>query len=171
MLWINSWNILQENGKIRIFGIKYGIVIQETKSFNFINMEEKEMGKHETMVKQNKERSICKENTAISLIERMVQEDQQVVVSELVKKTGFSRSFFYNNDRVRTELEKAQKLQNGKSFNDSRKIVIDKVMDKENNRLKKKLADQDKIISDLVMENNKLRKALENKNLKTINDL
>ena len=121
------------------------------------------MDKHEAMILQNKVRSNEKVNKAISVIKRMVQEDQQVVVSELVKKTGFARSFFYNNTQVKEEISKAHKLQEGKSYVVPQKVVIDKAMDKEVELLKRKLTEKDNIIENLRIENAKLQKFVEKK--------
>ena len=60
-----------------------------------------------------------------------------VVVCSLVKKTGLSRAFFYNNEAVHAELQRAQELQEGKSFIAPQKLVINKAMDREIELLKK----------------------------------
>ncbi len=129
------------------------------------------MEKYNTMIRKNKEKSQVKVNKAISIIKKMLNDDEQVLVCELVKKTGLSRAFFYNNDEVRTELKRAQELQEGKSFVVSQKVILDKAMEKEIELLKRKLAERDKIIEELKKENIKLQKTLENKIMKTLEEL
>ena len=74
------------------------------------------MEKHEHMVYQNKIKNQAKVEKAIKAIHKLLREEQQVVVCTLVKCTGLSRAFFYNNESVHNELIKAQSLQEGKAF-------------------------------------------------------
>ncbi len=76
--------------------------------------------------------------------------------------TGLSRSFFYNNTRVRAEIEGAKKKQKGMDFNRPKRLVFDRAMNEEINRLKRKIEEKDKIILDLVSEMTRLRKMLDN---------
>ncbi len=89
------------------------------------------MGKTETMLLKNKEANAAKVETAVDCIKDMLRNDEQVVVCELVKRTGLSRAFFYNNEAVRAELDKAQELQDGKSFVAPQKVAIDKAFGEE----------------------------------------
>lgn len=69
------------------------------------------MEKHENMVASNRKRSQDKVNLAVTAIKKMVDGEEQVVVCNLMKKTGLSRAFFYNNQTVHEELLRAQELQ------------------------------------------------------------
>ena len=66
------------------------------------------MEKHENMVASNRKRSQDKVNLAVTAIKKMVDGEEQVVVCNLMKKTGLSRAFFYNNQTVHEELLRAQ---------------------------------------------------------------
>lgn len=97
------------------------------------------MEKHENMVASNRKRSQDKVNLAVTAIKKMVDGEEQVVVCNLMKKTGLSRAFFYNNQTVHEELLRAQELQEGKSFVAPQKIVISKAMDREIELLRRRL--------------------------------
>ena len=89
------------------------------------------MDNYDQMVTKNRKISEEKANRAITAMNKMFNNDEQVVVCELVKKTGLSRAFFYNNEDVHNELVRLQELQEGKSFVAKQKVVINKAMDKE----------------------------------------
>ena len=110
------------------------------------------MEKHEHMVYQNKIKNQAKVEKAIKAIHKLLREEQQVVVCTLVKCTGLSRAFFYNNEIVHNELIKAQSLQEGKAFVAPQRVVINKAMDKEITFLKQKLAEKEEEISNLKTE-------------------
>lgn len=129
------------------------------------------MEKHNNMVLQNKERSQAKVDKAIKAIHKMLDNDEQVVVCSLVKKTGLSRAFFYNNEAVHAELQRAQELQEGKSFIAPQKLVINKAMDREIEFLKKKIEERDSLIASQQREIARLKKALETQSLKALADL
>ena len=129
------------------------------------------MEKHENMVKKNKERSKKKIEKACIAIRKMLKNDEQVVVKALVKRTDLSRAFFYNNEVVRVEMKRAQELQEGKSFVTQQKVIIDKSMEAHIDLLKKNLSEKDVIIASQKNEIAKLKKSLENKALKTLQEL
>lgn len=116
------------------------------------------MDNYDQMVTKNRKISEEKANRAITAMNKMFNNDEQVVVCELVKKTGLSRAFFYNNEDVHNELVRLQELQEGKSFVAKQKVVINKAMDKEIELLKKKLAEKDVIIAKQKAEIGKLKK-------------
>lgn len=117
------------------------------------------MGKTENMLLRNKEANAAKVATAVHCIKDMLKNEEQVVVCELVKRTGLSRTFFYNNETVRAELKKAQKLQDGKFFVAPQKVAIDKAMERKIELLEKKIQKKDKRILELQKEITKLKKA------------
>ncbi len=129
------------------------------------------MDKHENMVQLNRKKSQIKIDKAITAIHKMLRDDEQVVVCSLVKRTGLSRAFFYNNAAVHDELVRAQELQEGKSFVVPQKVIINKAMDKEIELLKKKLAEKDATIAAQQKEIARLNKALSSQALKTLSDL
>ena len=129
------------------------------------------MEKHENMVASNRKRSQDKVNLAVTAIKKMVDGEEQVVVCNLMKKTGLSRAFFYNHQTVHEELLRAQELQEGKSFVAPQKIVISKAMDREIELLRRRLKEKDREIVQLKSENVRLQKALNAKTLDEINNL
>ena len=72
--------------------------------------------KYEQMVATNKATSRAKIDKAKAEIRKMLQENLQVTVGELVKRTGLSRGFFYKNEEVAQALENARDLQQGKAY-------------------------------------------------------
>ena len=129
------------------------------------------MEKHENMVIRNRQISQAKVEKAIDAMHKMFSNDEQVVVCTLVKKTGLSRAFFYNNEAVHSELIRLQELQEGKSFVAPQKVVINKAMDKEIDLLKKKLAEKDAIIAQQNAEIQKLKKATQANLVSTLKEL
>lgn len=129
------------------------------------------MEKHENMVIRNRQISQAKVEKAIDAMHKMFSNDEQVVVCTLVKKTGLSRAFFYNNEAVHSELIRLQELQEGKSFVAPQKVVINKAMDKEIDFLKKKLAGKDAIIAKQNAEIQKLKKAAQANIVSTLKEL
>lgn len=129
------------------------------------------MEKHEQMVQHNRSRSEEKVSYAIKVIRQMVNDDEQVLVCKLVKSTGLSRGFFYNNEAVHRELVRAQELQEGKSFAAPQKGILDKAMDKEILFLKKKLEEKDKEITKLKSENAKLQKTANSQTIKLLSSI
>lgn len=90
--------------------------------------------------------------------------NNQVVVSTLVKKTGLSRAFFYQNQVVRSALNKAQNLQKNKNFVKKQSVAINKSMEKEIEILKAKLREKDEKIRLLENENKNCKKLQNQKN-------
>lgn len=129
------------------------------------------MEKHEHMVIQNRRNSQDKVDKAIAAMNKMFNDDEQIVVCTLVKKTGLSRAFFYNNEAVHNELVRLQELQEGKSFVAPQKVVINKAMDTEIELLKKKLAEKDAVIAQLNAEIQKLKKTAQANLVSTLKDL
>lgn len=129
------------------------------------------MEKFERMVKQNQAESKEKISNAVTAIREMEQAGEKVQICELIKRTGLSRGFFYKNPSVRKELDRAFELQKGRTFENPRKAVLDVAMDKEITLLKRQIEKQQKQIKDLEVENQKLKKALNRKELAFIKQL
>lgn len=129
------------------------------------------MEKHEKMVLKNKVNSQEKVEKAIAEMHKLLNDEEQVVVCTLVKRTGLSRAFFYNNEIVHNELLRIQQLQEGMSFVAPQKIIINKAMDQEIEFLKKKLVEKDKEIKNLKEENAKLQKTIKTKMLEVVRNL
>lgn len=129
------------------------------------------MEKYDEMIKKNKFVSETKVNQAVQVITELLMNDEKVSVHALVNRTGFSRAFFYNNEKVHAELLRAYELQQGKNFVSKKQVVIDKAMDKELRLLKESNEDKDKTISELKCEIAKLKKGLNARDLVSISKL
>ena len=129
------------------------------------------MNKADAMVLKNKETNIAKVNIAINAIKELLRDDEQVTVCELVRRTGLSRAFFYNNEAVHAELEHAQELQKGRSFVAPQKVVIDKALTRKTELLEIKLQQKDQIIAELQKQVVRLKKAADAKAISIIDGL
>lgn len=117
------------------------------------------------MVEYNKGISAEKEETAISVINQMLQSNQQISATELAKRTQFSRTFFYNNERVRAELDRARDLQSGKEFARAKKVALDKSMEKQIEILQRQIIKLREENTELKVENQKLSNALKKQDI------
>lgn len=66
--------------------------------------------KYSKMLEKNKQERVAR---AIRVIREMSENGEQLVVCDLVKKTGYSQTFFYKNQGVRDFPEEARKQQDG----------------------------------------------------------
>lgn len=71
------------------------------------------MSKYDKMIALNKKASNEKINLAKNAIHKMLDEGEKVTVPKLMKKTGLSRGFFYKNEIVRREVDRALNQQAG----------------------------------------------------------
>lgn len=119
--------------------------------------------RYDKMVSVNQENSRVKVEISKYEIKSMLDRKEKIIVTNLAKKTGFSRAFFYVNPEVREVLDEAIRQQ-GACYN-PKQIIIDRVMEdklntlkimnaklkKENNRLKfenEQLIEENKILKD-----------------------
>ena len=98
------------------------------------------MSKYSKMVEKNKRESKERVARAIRVIQEMSENGEQLVVCDLVKKTGYSRTFFYKNQEVRDFLEEARKQQDGMVFYHKKKMVLDHAILRQNEILKIEIA-------------------------------
>jgi hypothetical protein len=85
------------------------------------------MAKQDNMVQRNREESRAKVEKAIAVMTKLYQNGEQVTVAALMRKTGLSRAFFYNNKEVRAELRRFHGMQEGQSFEYPQTVVLDNV--------------------------------------------
>lgn len=123
------------------------------------------------MLEKNKKINEEKQERAIECINHMLTEERQVTVSMLVKKTGLSRAYFYNNKKVNDALKKAQSSQKGINFVKRQSVMIDKALERECDILKKRLKQKEEEIDELKKENLKLKKMAKARTLELINKL
>lgn len=129
------------------------------------------MTKYDRMVATNKATSTAKIAKAKAEISKMVSENIQVTVGELVKRTGLSRGFFYKNEEVSRALENARDLQDGKALTRPQKVILDKAMDKQLQVLQQQIEMLKSENSSLSKKNQDLQKALNKKDLNFIKNL
>lgn len=129
------------------------------------------MNKYDSMIEKNKKINEEKQERAIECINHMLTEERQVTVSMLVKKTGLSRAYFYNNKKVNDALKKAQSSQKGINFVKRQSVMIDKALERECDILKKRLEQKEEEIDELKKENLKLKKMAKVRTLELIKKL
>lgn len=129
------------------------------------------MAKQDNMVQRNREESRAKVEKAIAVMTKLYQNGEQVTVAALMRKTGLSRAFFYNNKDVHAELRRFQGMQEGQTFVYPQKVVLDSVLEKNIVMLKKKLAAREEEIRKIQAENERLKKMINAKAVSIIEDL
>lgn len=129
------------------------------------------MTKYDRMVATNRATSEAKIAKAKAEIAKMVSENIQVTVGELVKRTGLSRGFFYKNEEVCRALENARDLQDGKALTRPQKVILDAAMDKQLQILQQQIEKLKNENSSLSKKNQDLQKALNKKDLNFIKNL
>ena len=110
------------------------------------------MNKYDRMLEVNKQASEAKIEKARREIVRMVDDGEKVSIQKLMERTGLSRGFFYKNPQVRKEIDRALEQQAGLA--DSRREVLDMVMNHE-------LAMSQQEVERLRKENEQLKQELE----------
>ena len=114
------------------------------------------------MVSVSQENSRIKVEIAKHEIKSMLERKEKIIVTNLAKKTGFSRAFFYVNPEVREALDDAIS-QHGACYN-PKQLIIDRVMEDKLNTLKimnaklKKENIRLKIENEQLVEENKILK-------------
>ena len=94
------------------------------------------MTKYDQMLLSNRKLSEEKKILAINTIRHMVNSCEHISIVELTRATGLSRSFFYKNEQVKAELDKALKSQRGKVLSSKRDKTLNEAL-KETVRLQK----------------------------------
>lgn len=121
------------------------------------------MNKYDNMIERNRKVSEEKIARAKSAIREMIEEEEKVTIPKLMKKTGLSRGFFYKNPTVRKEIDRALDLQAG--MVDSKRKVLDMVMENRIGLLEQTVTKLKKENAELKRQNDKLQKLLNKKNL------
>ena len=85
-------------------------------------------------------------------VQGMVEDGEKVTVAELVRRTGFSRDYFYKNKDVHEALTNAISLQIGKVFINRKEESLLKATRRENELLKLKIISLEKNIETLTAE-------------------
>ncbi|WP_455437589.1 DUF6262 family protein [Hungatella hathewayi] len=127
------------------------------------------MSKYEKMLALNKKASDEKIQRAVKAIFELMDEGEKITIPRLMEKTGLSRGFFYKNPTVRRDLDRAMEQQAGMS--NPRKKILDMAMNSEIEALHQQLRTIQHEKESLIMENEKLRKALDRKNRDLLRNL
>lgn len=114
------------------------------------------MCNYEGMLEENRKRNENKEQRAIMAINNMVADGHRISINALVQITGLSRSFFYKNQKVVEEVNRAKKRQ-GKQCDKSNNVAINKALKKENDILTRKIKDLEETCDKLKKENERLK--------------
>ena len=99
----------------------------------------------------------------------MLDRNEKISIPRLIEKTGLSRGFFYKNPIIRNLLDEAAEKQIGLA--DPRKKVLNMVMDAEIITLRRKIRTLEQENQSLTEEVQKLRKALDRKNMNLLRSL
>lgn len=110
------------------------------------------MANYTNMLKSNHDRSEAMLNLSLTTIAEMVEDGEKVTVAELVRRTGFSRDYFYKNKDVHEALTNAISLQIGKVFINRKEESLLKATRRENELLKLKIISLEKNIETLTAE-------------------
>ena len=110
------------------------------------------MANYTNMLKINHERSEAMLNLSLTTISEMVEDGEKVTVAELVKRTGFSRDYFYKNKEVHEALTNAITLQTGKVFVNKKEDSLLKATRRENALLKQKIIFLERDIASLTTQ-------------------
>ncbi len=117
------------------------------------------------MVEAKKQESHDKVIYAIRTIKECVTNGEAISASYLARKTGLSRSFFYNNEEVKTFLLKALKSQRGQDFETSKRPILDKALKAKMTKLELENQKLKDINQELKQRINDLNKIITNFNL------
>lgn len=129
----------------------------------------KSMNKYDMMIACNKKTSEEKINRAVTEIRQMLAEEEKVTVPKLVKRTGLSRGFFYKNETVRKEMDRALEQQMG--MIDPKRYIGDIVMKNRIDLLEQQIRELKREKEQVEQENERLRKALNKKDLNVLKNL
>lgn len=127
------------------------------------------MNKYDTMIACNRKMSEEKINRAVTEIRQMLTDREKVSVPKLVKRTGLSRGFFYKNEIVRKEMDRALEQQAG--MIDPKRYIGDIVMKNRIELLEQQVRELKREKEQLEKENVRLQKALNKKDLNLLKNL
>ena len=127
------------------------------------------MNKYDTMVTKNRQRSEEKIAQARKAIRELQMGQERITVPKLMKMTGLSRGFFYKNETVRKEMDRALEQQAG--MIDPKRYIGDIVLKNRINVLEEQIRELKREKEQMEKENVRLRKALNKKDLNVLKTL
>ena len=129
----------------------------------------KSMSKYEKMIALNKKSSEEKIDKAVKAVHKMMEDREKVTIPKLMNKTGLSRGFFYKNQIVRREVDRALQQQDG--MVDPKRYIGDMVLKSRIELLEQQIRELQRENGELEKKNKKLEKALNKKDLNLIKNL
>lgn len=127
------------------------------------------MSKYDKMIALNKKSSEEKIDRAVKAIHKMLEDGEKVTIPKLMSRTGLSRGFFYKNQTVRREFERALEQQAGMA--DPKRYIGDLVLKSRIELLEQQVRDLKRENEGLIKKNKSLEKALNKKELSMIKNL
>ena len=127
------------------------------------------MSKYDRMIEENRKKSKEMIDIAKRAIYELLEEKERITVPKLMRITGLSRGFFYKNEIIRQEMDKAVEQQAG--MIDPRREILNMAMERQIAMLQQQIIGLKKENADLKKENEKLRKALNKKALNALKNL
>lgn len=127
------------------------------------------MSKYDKMIALNKKSSEEKIDKAVKAIHKMLEDGEKVTIPKLMSRTGLSRGFFYKNQTVRREFERALEQQAG--MVDPKRYIGDLVLKSRIELLEQQVRDLKRENEGLIKKNKSLEKGLNKKELSMIKNL
>lgn len=127
------------------------------------------MSKYDKMIALNKKSSEEKIDKAVKAIHKMLEDGEKVTIPKLMSRTGLSRGFFYKNQTVHREFERALEQQAG--MVDPKRYIGDLVLKSRIELLEQQVRDLKRENEGLIKKNKSLEKALNKKELSMIKNL
>ncbi len=127
------------------------------------------MSKYDKMIALNKKSSEEKIDKAVKAVHKMMEDREKVTIPKLMNKTGLSRGFFYKNQIVRREVDRALQQQDG--MVDPKRYIGDMVLKSRIELLEQQIRELQRENGELEKKNKKLEKALNKKDLNLIKNL
>lgn len=126
---------------------------------------------YDTMVESNKKNWSRMEEEVLREISIMLDQDIMVTVADLVKRTGRSRAYFYNNPTIKAKIDEARRLQKGKVLTHPQKTILDKAIERQNAKYEKEVAKLRQQIEELKAEKEKAERSLNRKTTSFLKNL
>lgn len=127
------------------------------------------MSKYDKMIALNKKSSEEKIDKAVKAVHKMMEDREKVTIPKLMNKTGLSRGFFYKNQIVRREVDRALQQQDG--MVDPKRYIGDMALKSRIELLEQQIRELQRENGELEKKNKKLETALNKKDLNLIKNL
>lgn len=129
------------------------------------------INKYDKMLTVNREVSRDKIVKAQNAIMSMTYGKEKICVTDLMKRTGLSRGFFYKNPEVRKTLEEGLKLQKSTIVPNPRKSMLELATTARMKKMQEQIERLNFEKEELTEENKRLRMALEIKTYEAYQEL